>query len=466
MGNYRAWVATLQDDRKNATTPRMWAGTAFTVFLIIVFASSVPPISSWFGLPFVPALLCFLPSLVLGFVGGFLESRGALSLPVYGALVLISNALLQFFFAALVSLSRSPGSFVMASLLVLTMAFHGYVTRVSLRFPLPLLSSILGLLAAAALQPSTENISLFAFIGVTGTLTSMLMGQAGLREHLARERQEKLRQAIYYRALSEKVQTEHKLSERVVDLLRYNHDAGNTLSTMLLSAQLLEEQVARLGPQFEPVGALKPPVERLLAQLKHLKALTHGAHASAERPPLQSTVLRAVVESVVTECGAVYPGVKIDVKPIPDVSVQVQDGEVGLRRIVENILHNACQGDGERHAYKIEVEVTLEGSRATLRVTDDGPGFSGTQLEGAVTPFLTTKTDGSGLGLFSVTHLLHASGGALRRGNLEVGGAEVLATLEVLEPSEPVSFDPLPSARVSGVRAATGASPVGWVEEG
>lgn len=415
----------------------MWVGTAVLVVSVLLLTSYVQPIASWFQTPFWPALACFLPCFAFGYIGGHFLHRGKMSLAAFGGLALIGAAALQFFFATLVVLSKSPGNFALASLLILTLAFHGYVLRTTVQFPFTIASTVVALVGAGFVDPTKETWSLIAFVGITGLLVALLTGQAGLREHVDRLERDKLRQAIHYRALAENARAHDEMSERVVDLLRHNHDAGNTLSTVFLNAQLLAERVQKLGST--DTASLDPQVQRLLEQLERLKSLINRAHQLAEDPVVATVELKSILDSAVEECRGLYPGTRIDVGSVPSILLRLQEGEIGLRRILENLLHNACEGDGTSSALRLRIDVEVDGERATLRFTDDGPGFRAEQLDEPPTPFRTTKTQGSGLGLFSVNHLVLASGGSFdRRNGAEGRGAVVEVRLGVVvdEPSD------------------------------
>jgi two-component system C4-dicarboxylate transport sensor histidine kinase DctB len=429
MVRYQRWLSTLADDRKNGTTIGMWCSTAVMVLVVLLLTSSVPPIAGWFHLRFRPALLSFLPSFVLGLTAAYLQQKGRLSLAAHGALVLAGCFLLQFFFAALIALSRPPGSFALASLLVLTLAFHGYLARASVRYPYILTCSVAAMLCAVALFHQPDTLTVFAFVFPTGILISLMTGGAGLREHKDRRERDKLRQAIHYKALSEKTEAQTKLSRQVMDLLSYNHDAGNTLSTVFLVAELLREKLIQSSQDVPGAAELVEQLSKLLAQLERLKSLVNRAHDLAdEGPVLEPASLLEIVDEVTRDCQALFPGVSIGItapSPADRLPVRVHDGANGLRRIVENIVLNACEGNGLEAAFKIQIEIAGQAENVLLRCTDDGPGFSAVQLARPISPFTTTKTNGHGLGLFSINQLVNASGGQLSVGNAPGRGAVV-----------------------------------------
>jgi C4-dicarboxylate-specific signal transduction histidine kinase len=105
----------------------------------------------------------------------------------------------------------------------------------------------------------------------------------------------------------------------------------------------------------------------------------------------------------------------------------VSGGPGSLRRIVENTVANACEGDGSALPQRIEVVVSAQPDTGSLavEVRDDGPGFLPALLAAPISAFRTTKPGGTGLGLYTVERLVQASGGWLRRANRPEGGAVV-----------------------------------------
>jgi C4-dicarboxylate-specific signal transduction histidine kinase len=138
---------------------------------------------------------------------------------------------------------------------------------------------------------------------------------------------------------------------------------------------------------------------------------------------------RPVLERVQSSVSARFPGVRhvMAMGESKFVRLPLRGGAPTLHRVVENLLINACEGDGQRGARSVEVSVTTELAEGRLRlsVRDDGPGFSAEQLSQGPKPFGTTKPNGTGLGLFTSERLVHACGGAMKRSNRPEGGAEV-----------------------------------------
>jgi signal transduction histidine kinase len=74
-----------------------------------------------------------------------------------------------------------------------------------------------------------------------------------------------------------------------------------------------------------------------------------------------------------------------------------------------NLIHNsreAMPGGGE-----LTISTWREGEEAVLRVSDNGKGMTGEQLQQVFTPFFTTKKEGIGLGMVLVHQIVTEHGG-------------------------------------------------------
>ncbi len=83
-----------------------------------------------------------------------------------------------------------------------------------------------------------------------------------------------------------------------------------------------------------------------------------------------------------------------------------------LRQVGLNLVLNALEVLPEGGS--VRVSVTAAGGRATLLVRDDGPGVPAEVLARVGEPFVTSKAQGTGLGLFLARRLVEGAGGSLR----------------------------------------------------
>lgn len=96
--------------------------------------------------------------------------------------------------------------------------------------------------------------------------------------------------------------------------------------------------------------------------------------------------------------------------------------QLPLSQTIINILDNAYQACPQG---KIQIEVELFEKELVVRFIDKGPGFPEIVLEKIGEPFITTKKEGTGLGLYNAYHLLESIGGRLTVKNLQPVGSEV-----------------------------------------
>lgn len=99
-----------------------------------------------------------------------------------------------------------------------------------------------------------------------------------------------------------------------------------------------------------------------------------------------------------------------------------------FKQIVYNIIKNAIQAQPDGGNIKVRI-FGRENSKTVLRVEDSGPGIPRGNLSRLFTPFFTTKTSGTGLGLATVKKLVELHGGRISAANLPEGGA--VFTIEI-----------------------------------
>lgn len=98
-----------------------------------------------------------------------------------------------------------------------------------------------------------------------------------------------------------------------------------------------------------------------------------------------------------------------------------------LERAIDNVLSNAIRHAAER----VHVEVAATDETASIRVLDDGPGFTPALISSAAQRFTRDANhgEGAGLGLSIAAAIAEAHGGSISLGNRSEGGAEVTMCL-------------------------------------
>jgi signal transduction histidine kinase len=92
-----------------------------------------------------------------------------------------------------------------------------------------------------------------------------------------------------------------------------------------------------------------------------------------------------------------------------------------LRRAFSNILRNAVEATGGHGPIRVSVAPGAEG--AVVRIADRGPGVRAADRARIFQPYVTTKTEGTGLGLAMVRQTVEAHGGRVWVEDTPGGGA-------------------------------------------
>jgi signal transduction histidine kinase len=191
------------------------------------------------------------------------------------------------------------------------------------------------------------------------------------------------------------------------------HELNNPLAAIKGLAGLIalnpERSPERLEKLQGAVVRMQRVIEEMLSFSRPLTPLVVGRHD-----------LRALAEDVVeTYRGlAQQKQVELVVEPGPPVELECDRDKV--KQALMSLVHNAVDASPEGE----QVALTLGGDRerARISVLDRGPGVPQESLARIVEPGVTTKPDGSGLGLTLARALVQQHGGDLRLENRGDGG--------------------------------------------
>jgi two-component system nitrogen regulation sensor histidine kinase NtrY len=93
-----------------------------------------------------------------------------------------------------------------------------------------------------------------------------------------------------------------------------------------------------------------------------------------------------------------------------------------IAQVLINLLKNAREASDKGMA-RISVTCHVSGDKQVIELLDNGPGFA--NLDNVLTPFYTTKKQGSGIGLSLCAEIIRNHGGQLHVANLHGAGAQI-----------------------------------------
>ena len=194
---------------------------------------------------------------------------------------------------------------------------------------------------------------------------------------------------------------------------------SHEFATPLNTAQLKLARVARNQglENDEDLGTAIEELDRCGDILRHMA----GSQLKPDRLALEIVDLDALVKQVHRSVSTVHDGATIRFLGDGRGPKQVLVPTVAFSQALINLVDNAIEsGDATN---EVEIVVQRTGSRAILSVQDRGSGWPEVVRRHLGEPFVTTKSEGVGLGLYYVHSLAEAIGAELTLEDREFGGA-------------------------------------------
>jgi signal transduction histidine kinase len=139
---------------------------------------------------------------------------------------------------------------------------------------------------------------------------------------------------------------------------------------------------------------------------------------------LEDMALHPVIEKVLEPFRSGWRG---RFEPGEDAGIRVRADRDKLERALTNGIRNALEAMGDAGVLKISVRT--EGKQAAIEIEDSGPGIRAEDRPRLFTPFYTTKTSGTGLGLAYSRKVVEGMGGRIDLSNRSGGTGAVLTFL-------------------------------------
>ncbi len=216
--------------------------------------------------------------------------------------------------------------------------------------------------------------------------------------------------------------------EHIVRMGLLASGAAHELGTPLATLSVILGDWARMTP-FAAEPELREEIEQMQVQVSRCKSIVTGILQSAgetrgEAP--EATTLHDFLDELVDEWRQTRPVKELifDRHNLPDVPFIA---DTALRQMIDNVLDNALEAAPQG---LLRVQASCEDDTLTLRVQDEGPGFSAQMLQRFGKPYESSKgRPGGGLGLFLSVNVARTLGGRIEAHNRPGGGAEVVITL-------------------------------------
>ena len=199
------------------------------------------------------------------------------------------------------------------------------------------------------------------------------------------------------------------------------HEIRNALGSMKGFAQWVDEKMEKADPRKAGLGAILKGAKRIEDLVSELLLFSREEKYYPEDfdPAL---LLQEIFPSLVSG----WKGkTTLEITPY----LKARGDKEKTHRILDNGIRNALQAMGEEGVLRISVQP--EGRWVKIQIEDTGPGIPQEEIPRLFTPFHTTKTDGTGLGLAYSKKAVEGMGGRIE---LDNRGDQAGAVLKIFLP--------------------------------
>lgn len=227
------------------------------------------------------------------------------------------------------------------------------------------------------------------------------------------------------------------------------HEIKNPLGTIVLNAELLDEELDKMGPDRtaearELLTVIKSEVDRLLEVVEEYLQFARLPKIKLEEGN-PNEVINDLLLFLREEVGErkILLVEKLDPR-LPPVQLDPKQ----LRQAFLNIIKNSFEAmpDGG----KLTVSTAQRDGKAEITVGDTGKGIPEESQDLVFTPFFSTKHGGTGLGLSITSHIVKEHGGTIHFESYEGLGTSFVIRLPIPPAPSPVSGE---ERQDGGVRA-------------
>ncbi len=210
------------------------------------------------------------------------------------------------------------------------------------------------------------------------------------------------------------------------------HEIKNPLTPIEFALYRIENTF----PKAKQKGDLQEALSCLRSEINTVRRLADSFSQAARLPhaELQPTDPVEVVAGAVDlwRHNKAEVTVELHAVPVPQVSLDAQQ----MRGVFTNLIKNAVEAS--RHGSSVEVfaEPDEQPNRVRIRVVDHGCGMDEHMQRRLFQPYFTTKSGGSGIGLFLASRIVADHGGEISVSSRLGEGTTVTVVLPTVAPSD------------------------------
>ena len=221
---------------------------------------------------------------------------------------------------------------------------------------------------------------------------------------------------------------------------RIAHEIKNPLTPIQLSAERLKRKYGKVIKEDKDI--FDQCTDTIVRQVDDIKRMVDEFSSFARMPKArpERDDLNECIRQVLFLMRVGNADIDI-VETLPSTPTLAQFDRRLLSQALTNIVKNATEGIAAREnpseKGRVEVKVTHHDGMAAVDVIDNGKGFPEINRQRLLEPYITTRSDGTGLGLPIVAKIIEDHGGRLELLDAPGGHGACVRLLLPLAPGEP-----------------------------
>lgn len=255
-----------------------------------------------------------------------------------------------------------------------------------------------------------------------------LQAQRALKE-ATRQYQRDLEQAVEDRTaalkaeMEERQGAEERLAKMQGELVQANklatlgqvtaglaHEVNQPLATIRLLADngraLLDHDIEEVRKNLQQISGMTERIDKITTQLRGFaRKATGELRAVSVKEVIAASILLTASRRRVRDTELIIKG--------DDPLLMVHAEAVRLEQVLVNLIQNAQEALHETPSPRITLTVLADADHVTFEVLDNGPGISANLAGQVFMPFVTSKSEGLGLGLVIARDIARDLGGEL-----------------------------------------------------
>lgn len=207
----------------------------------------------------------------------------------------------------------------------------------------------------------------------------------------------------------------------------FTHEIMNSMTPIRSLSQTAKEILAVEQLSVDDVQDVKSAVDRVGSRAEHLMKFVQAYRKISEPPLLQRTEVKII--DLFTNIKTLMQSqlnshrIQLEISVVPEYLSGYLDS-IQMEQLLINLVQNSIEALINRESPQIILRAYLNYySQLVIEVQDNGAGIKPDMQDNLFTPFFTSKSDGTGIGLFLAKQIVLAHDGSITALNQPESGA-------------------------------------------